>query len=185
METFMTDLPDAAGRDTAGETLGSSPTPAHRGSIQVHGPGTPARSGRRAFRSPPSFSSRARPSRALSRVGLMLMAGLLFLAAGGCAALSSNGNGSAWDTADVREDEFTLEIRNQSFNEARIYIHWNGDRRRLGSVGGNQSRTFTLDWRARTLRIEVDFLAAGGFISDGVTVNPGDNLEFRIPSHAR
>jgi hypothetical protein len=114
---------------------------------------------------------------------LFALVGTLLLA--GCAGVLNGNDGSVWDRGDIRDDEFSLRINNQSFNEARIYLHWNGDRRRLGSVGGNQSRSFDLDWSARTLRIEVDFLAGGGFISDPVTVNPGDDLEFRIPAHAR
>jgi len=87
--------------------------------------------------------------------------------------------------ADTRGDSFSIEVRNDNFNQARIFALWNGDRRRLGSVGGNQTEIFTLDWRTQDLRLEVDFLAAGGFVSDRISVNPGDQLYFRIPAGAR
>lgn len=109
---------------------------------------------------------------------------LLLLLVSACGGLAGAGTG-AWDVERSGEDDFALFVDNQSFNEARIYARWNGDRRRLGSVGGNQSRTFTLSWRSGNLRVEVDFLAAGGFVSEPVTVNPGDSIQFRIPSHAR
>ena len=115
----------------------------------------------------------------------MGLVGLMFLLlAAGCGGLGGAGSG-AWDVERSGEDGFALVVDNQSFNEARLYARWNGDRRRLGSVGGNQSRTFTMAWRPGNLRVEVDFLAAGGFVSEPVTVNPGDTIQFRIPPHAR
>ncbi|TVR61935.1 MAG: hypothetical protein EA422_12000 [Gemmatimonadales bacterium] len=125
--------------------------------------------------------SGARPSaRGTTLLGIFL----LLLSMSACASLTGAGAG-AWDAERSGEDDFTLVVDNQSFNEARIYARWNGDRRRLGSVGGNRSQTFTLPWRAGNLRVEVDFLAAGGFVSEPVTVSPGDTIEFRIPPHAR
>lgn len=119
-----------------------------------------------------------------SLVGTTAGIALLLLTAAGCGSLGGTGVG-VWDREATEADEFALMVENQSFNEARIYSRWNGDRRRLGSVGGNQTRTFSLPWRASSFRVEVDFLAAGGFISDPVTVSPGDTVVFRIPPHAR
>lgn len=139
----------------------------------------------RAFRESNLPSSDRTTSALRARiVGFAAGITLLLLTAAACGSLSGAGAG-AWDAGSAEGDDFALVVENQSFNEARIYSRWNGDRRRLGSVGGNQTRTFSLPWRASSLRVEVDFLAAGGFISDPVTVSPGDTVHFRIPPHAR
>lgn len=116
-------------------------------------------------------------------VGLGAAVMTLLVAAGqGCQPFAREAP-SGWD--DAPGDSFVLEVENQNFNEARLYARWNGMRERIGSVVGNRSQNFTLRWRTGDLRVEVDFLAAGGFISDPVVVNPGDTVVFRIPPGAR
>jgi hypothetical protein len=136
---------------------------------------TPVRAGRPHSRS---------PHRNVLHPARFLLPGLLILVAAGCGTLAGERD-STWTVADTRDESFSIEVRNDNFNQARIFARWNGDRRRLGEVGGNQSRTFNLDWRTQDLRLEVDFLAGGGFVSDRISVNPGDRLYFRIPASAR
>jgi len=107
----------------------------------------------------------------------------LALAASACLPLGESE--SVWGLGGASDDTFTLAVENRNYNSARLFAHWNGQRQRIGSVGGNQTETFTLDWRTRDFRVEVDFLAGGGFISDPISVNRGDNLIFRIPARAR
>jgi hypothetical protein len=116
-------------------------------------------------------------------LGILLLTAFA-LGASGCGLLRGERE-PAWGIGGERSDRFTIEVENQNFNQARIYARWNGDRRRIGSVGGNQTETFTLRWSSRQLRLEVDFVAGGGFVSDPITVNQGDNLIFRIPARAR
>lgn len=126
------------------------------------------------FQPPNEFARRLTP----------VLLGVFIILLAGCGRFLGQEN-SVWTVDDTRDDTFSIEVRNDNFNQARIFAIWNGDRRRLGSVGGNQSETFTLDWRTQDLRLEVDFLAGGGFVSDRIAVNPGDRLFFRIPAGAR
>jgi hypothetical protein len=121
--------------------------------------------------------------RRVPRAAAACFALLIVLGPSGCAARS----GETWAAGDAeRSETVRLTLTNQTFSDARIYARWNGERRRLGIVTGNRSETFTLDWRpGATLRIEVDFVAGGSFVSEGITGWPGDSWEFIIPSRVR
>jgi len=117
----------------------------------------------------------------LLRTGLLLV--VLLTSVPACVASGGGGRGG-WDSSDSRAQVVELQVTNLNFKDARIYTLWDGERRRVGTVGGNTSRTFKLQWRAgAVLRIEVDFLAGGGFVSSGVTTWPGEQFEFVIPSN--
>ncbi|TVP43849.1 MAG: hypothetical protein EA350_12915 [Gemmatimonadales bacterium] len=81
-----------------------------------------------------------------------------------------------------RSGTVTLEIRNDNFNDARIYTLWNGERQRIGTVTGISERSFDIDFRGGDLRVHVDFLAAGEFTSERILVSPGDTVSLVIPS---
>lgn len=116
---------------------------------------------------------------------LLLFSGAaVVLAASSCQALGREPR-RGFGIEDRALDEFVLHVDNHNFADARLYTRWNGDRRRIGTVRGNEQRNFTLDWDSRQLRIEVDFLAGGGFVSPSVLVNRGDTVVFRIPARAR
>lgn len=113
-------------------------------------------------------------------LGLALAAGAV-----GCASLSGGESRTGWDVGSSEEQVVELQVTNQNFKDARIYAIWGGERRRLGMVSGNSSQTFRVQWRpGATLRIEVDFLAGGGFLSEGVSTWPGEAFEFIIPANA-
>jgi hypothetical protein len=102
-----------------------------------------------------------------------------------CAGLSGGESRGGWDVGSSQEQIVQLQVTNQNFKDARVYVLWDGERRRLGMVNGNSSQNFRLQWRpGATLRIEVDFVAGGGFVSSGVATWPGEAFEFVIPAHA-
>jgi hypothetical protein len=108
----------------------------------------------------------------------------LSLIVAGCLPMQRD-PGSGWEIEDRGGGEFVLRVENHNFLDARLYVRWNGDRRRIGVVGGNQNRDFTLPYDGRSLRVEVDFVAGRGFVSGSTSVNPGDTINFRIPASAR
>ncbi len=109
------------------------------------------------------------------------LAGLV-VALSACANLPGSDGTRGWHVGgDGDDDSITLDIRNDNANDARIYLRWNGDRRRLGYVSSKSQESFQTDWRPNSLRIEVDFLAGRGFVSDPTSVSPGQRLDFRIP----
>jgi hypothetical protein len=135
---------------------------------------------------PEPMSARMRSTRqrgGLVRLGLALV---LALATAGCASFSGEETRSGWDVGGDRRETVRLTVTNQNFSDARVYALWNGERRRLGLVTGNSSQTFTMDWRpGATLRIEVDFVAGGSFVSEGISSWPGETWEFIIPARVR
>ncbi len=109
-----------------------------------------------------------------------LTAVLTFALLGGCAS-------TAQDTPDdpfspsSRDGPVRIEIQNDHFNDARIYADWNGTRRRVGLAIGNTVSTHEMEWMAHDLRIEVNLIAAGGFVTEPVVVWPGETIYLRIP----
>jgi hypothetical protein len=114
---------------------------------------------------------------------LLLLAGSI-LAASSCRALGTQPP-SGFGPGQRQANQFVLQVENQNFADARLYARWNGDRRRIGVVRGNQTEYFTLDWDSRQLRVEVDFLAGGSIVSPGILVSRGDTVVFQIPPRAR
>lgn len=102
-----------------------------------------------------------------------------------CSALGGGGVASGdpfepWDAEDG--DVVVLDIQNRNTREARIYAHWNGFRTRVGSVRGMDDAQLQTEHRHGNLRIEVDFIGAGDFISPPYSVRPGEVVRFRIPN---
>ena len=83
--------------------------------------------------------------------------------------------------ASIVHDRVTIEIENQNFNDATIYVRWGADRRRLGNVSGLRSATFHTDWRGPDLQIEVALLAGGTYLGPQVSVSPGDVIDVTLP----
>jgi hypothetical protein len=108
----------------------------------------------------------------LSALGVALL-----LAVSSCASGTAGDN--PFDRRSGTGDNVALTIENRNFNDATIYAHWGGSGRiRVGRVTGNGSETFELEWRGGgQLRIEADFLAGGGYMSDPISVSRGDHLE--------
>ena len=87
----------------------------------------------------------------------------------------------AYDDTGAMQDA-VLTAENQNFLDATVYAVWDaGIRDRLGMVTGLTSETFDVDVKGSELRLEVDFVAGGSFLSDPIYVGPGDHLQVRIP----
>jgi hypothetical protein len=80
--------------------------------------------------------------------------------------------------------ELTLEVENQNFNDARIYLVLYGERTRLGQVPGHSTRTFSFALPPDDVRIEVSFIGGGGFVTEPMPVSPGDQLVLQIQPDA-
>jgi hypothetical protein len=105
---------------------------------------------------------------------------ILLLAAAGCSVLSRGSTDNPFAPTS-RAGPVQLQIHNDNFNDARIYAHWGSQRQRLGTVTGKTLETFEFAWRPQDFRVQVDFLAAGGFITDILLISPGEVVYLQIP----
>jgi hypothetical protein len=107
---------------------------------------------------------------------------VLALAVSGCAA-GSPGSPTRIDpfgAAAGDTDEVRLTVQNMDFRDASIYALWNGVKKRVGSVTGMTSETFTMRWQSEEIQLEIDFVGGGGYVSERVPVTQGDHLDFVI-----
>jgi len=116
-----------------------------------------------------------RPSR---RTRFFLVAALLGLSSG--CALVPRGERPP-PGARSESEPVMLEVTNQNFHDARIYAIWDGFRERAGLVNGNTTQTLRLQSRDGQLRVEVDFVAGGGYITDAIQVWRGETIRLIIP----
>ena len=104
------------------------------------------------------------------------------LAAGGCSSLGGElPPGDPFDSWDAETQTVILDIDNRNLREARIYALWNGMRTRVGEVRPMDGTQLHAEYRDGNLRIEVDFVGGGDFVSQPYAVQPGDVVRFRIP----
>jgi hypothetical protein len=79
--------------------------------------------------------------------------------------------------------EVRVSVRNSNFYDATLTAISDTGRRRLGTVGGNQSAVFTMPWAFTSgLRIEIDLLAGPTCTTDFITVSPGEDVVLEIMS---
>jgi hypothetical protein len=79
--------------------------------------------------------------------------------------------------------ELRLRVRNNNFYDASLTAISDTGRRRLGTVGGNQSAVFTMPWSfVGGLRLEIDLLAGPTCTTDYITASPGEDVELDIMS---
>lgn len=107
---------------------------------------------------------------------VLLLAGI---ALSGCTLLP-RGERPAPD-ARSNNEPVLLEVNNQNFQDARIYVIWDGFRERAGLVNGNTRQTLRLQSRDGQLRVEVDFVAGGGYVTDPIQVWRGETIQLIIP----
>jgi len=122
------------------------------------------------LRPPTRRSLRSRGIPALLLIGFTLS---------GCAMLP-RGERPAPDAVSNNEPVL-LEVNNQNFQDARIYVIWDGFRERAGLVNGNTRQTLRLQSRDGQLRVEVDFVAGGGYVTDPIQVWRGETIQLIIP----
>lgn len=106
----------------------------------------------------------------------LLTSVLLALLLGGCAAFEPTEDGD-----EIDGPSFVLEIENDSFQDARISVFWNGTSQSLGRVRANTMSTFTLPYRGNQIRIRVDYTEGGGREdSSPIELNPDQVIRYRI-----
>ena len=77
----------------------------------------------------------------------------------------------------------TIEIQNQQLEDARIYLIVDGQRERLGSLRGNQTKTFYHPMDGlRSVHMEFDITLGPRCVSRDVMLGPGDDISAMIPS---
>ena len=109
----------------------------------------------------------------MNRLFLKLTAASLLLTALACAG---RGARSTSFVDSSRDRGLTVEVRNQNFYPATIYVYRAGGRRRLGSVEAHQTTSFTFNWPQAEVRFLVNFLAGGCLITDRLPVDNDDDL---------
>ncbi len=80
----------------------------------------------------------------------------------------------------AQQQEITIEVHNDNFNDATVYAIRPGLRLRLGFVGGLGKDSFTFRWPQGNLRIEIDLLANGRYYTQVMDVDQGDELQLTI-----
>ena len=76
--------------------------------------------------------------------------------------------------------DITLQVENQNFYDARIYLLESGTRTRLGSVPGNSTQSFRFRSRTDTARFVIDFVGGGELTTTSIQVSPGDELVLTV-----
>lgn len=86
-------------------------------------------------------------------------------------------------------EPITVSVRNENFLDMNVAVVANGVSRRLGSVSGNGTATFTVNWNVANgnlIAITATPIGGRGQASTGqVSVNPGQVIEFRVASVLR
>lgn len=118
----------------------------------------------------------------MSRSFVLVVSCVLALSASAC------GTRSAYQGQDpfqggAAAQEVRLRVRNSNFYDATLTAISDTGRRRLGTVGGNQTAVFTMPWSFTSgLRIEIDLLAGPTCTTDLITVSPGEDVQLEIMS---
>lgn len=129
---------------------------------------------------PPVRPPRGTPASNRSRrIPALALCFLVVLVQAGCAL---RGEGVRTDPEAEGQPEPTfLEVENQNFLDARIYVIWEGVRTRVGMVTGHTTETFQFEkQQGQLLRVEVDFVAGGGFVTEEMQVWPGETASLVI-----
>ena len=109
---------------------------------------------------------------------------LLLLVMGGCGSRGRTIPGSdPFQPAGSVAAEIRIRVRNSNFYDATLTAVGDMGRRRLGTVGGNQTATFTTPWSfTGGLRVQIDLLAGPTCTTEMITVSPGDQVTIDIAS---
>ena len=78
--------------------------------------------------------------------------------------------------------EVVIVVRNDSFNQATVYLSPDYGSRRLGIVRGKSEDRFTLEWFMPEIQLRIKFLAGGEILSQPWSVGSGEVWSFIIPA---
>lgn len=79
--------------------------------------------------------------------------------------------------------EVVIVVRNDSFNQATVYLAPAYGSRRLGIVRGKGEARFALEWFMPEIQLRIRFLAGGEILSQPWTVGSGEVWSFVIPAN--
>jgi hypothetical protein len=84
-------------------------------------------------------------------------------------------------SGDNMATEIRVRVRNSNFYDATITGLSDAGRRRLGTVGGNQTAVFTMPWTfTGAFRVEIDLLAGPTCTTEAISVSPGETVDIDI-----
>lgn len=107
---------------------------------------------------------------------------LLGLTMAGCAKRLEPAFGGPGDG----DRTLVLQVSNQNFNEATIYVVRYGDRIRAGNVIGKSRATLRVPWASSAgLQVEIRLLADESCLTREVSASPGDIVAVEIPADLR
>jgi hypothetical protein len=110
-------------------------------------------------------------------IDLRVVIGAVLIATSGC--VSSGGAGDPF--TGPAKSQIVIEISNQGFNQATVWMLSGSGERRLGTVNGKGEKSFTIRWpRSDDLRLRVRVVGKRGFTTARKLVFPGENVELRI-----
>jgi len=105
------------------------------------------------------------------------------------AAACSRNKDIAEDEGDYRVDPIPVHVKNENYLDMNVGVIASGVTRRLGTVTGNGSGDFKIAWSvANGQQVSVTATPIGGsgrFTSLGLSVRPGQEIEFRVGSVLR
>lgn len=106
----------------------------------------------------------------------LLLVGVLSAATAGCASGPQPESGPP----------VVIEIQNNNFQDATVFIVREGERRRLGVVVGKTDETFGIPWRPNFLmRLEVRFLGGGSCATRDIQMEPGQRFVLALQPDLR
>ena len=104
----------------------------------------------------------------------------------GCAALAlacGGGSSNPSEEAAPSGDQYTIIFDNPQFEDATIYIIFEGaGPRRLGRVTGTNTERWRVPARGNTFIIQAAFMALGEIETDAIFATPGDTITIRAQS---
>ena len=109
-----------------------------------------------------------------------LMVGMLYASMLSTVAACGSATRRTGDRGMDPQREVAVSVKNENFYDATVYACWGRLEDRLGVVNSNATRDFTSRWASRDLRLLVDFTGGGRFLSELLSVEPGDQLQFII-----
>jgi len=87
-----------------------------------------------------------------------------------------------------RNDDQTvrIEVLNLNWSDATLWVHRDGDRRRLGIVSGKGEGDFEVTWRGSyRMQLEIDLLAGDRCFTPALNVDPGDTIYLELVENMR
>ncbi len=90
------------------------------------------------------------------------------------------------DVFRTDENKVQVDVLNLNWLDATLWVHREGERRRLGTVRGKGEGSFEIEWRgAYRMQIEIDLLAGDRCFTRQLSVDPGDRIYLELVENMR